>query len=126
MKNLQEITVGNLETYRNFIYIDDIANVMVKIAQNMGLVKNNIFNIAESNASIKSVLDLLCQMSEKYTRKKCSIITDAKLTRSGSLETSRFSLDCKKIKNTLNWSPEFDLKSGIEETFTFEIGVEKY
>ena len=98
---------GNLETFRDYIYIDDLVEALlqVQLIETTPLVLNigsgQKTNLQEIISALNSSFNGNLQINYKSAR-----ITD----RSG------FVLDIAKAKNLLRWSPKIDLESGIQLT----------
>jgi UDP-glucose 4-epimerase len=96
--------VGDGSQKRDFINVNDIvkANILAAISEIDSYHFGSIFNVGSGkNYSIKEIANMI---SNNY-----SFIPN----RSG--EVAETLADVELLKNTLNWSPEIDLKSWIKE-----------
>jgi CDP-glucose 4,6-dehydratase len=98
---------------RDFIYIDDVVNAYITLAENVDSknVKGEAFNFG-SNSPIK-ILDLVNKMI-KISGKNLKPLIKGKGKIKG--EISEQYLSSKKAKEILNWKPEVPLEDGLKKT----------
>lgn len=113
----EEIRVGNLEVYRNFVYIEDLVNALYLAFLSKEKIKGEIFNVSESSVKVSTVVEILLNLSSKYLRRKPWLIQDPSLARKCEMFDKKWELDCSKIFKILNWKPQFSLGEGLERTF---------
>lgn len=107
--------VGNINVHRNFVYVKDVAKacgIMLK----KKTARNNIINIAESAASLGTVIKMVSGIKKKHMGTSFRIEKDKTLVRPRRTEIGRFSMDCSKA-HSLGWKPAYTLEKGLEETF---------
>jgi UDP-glucose 4-epimerase len=100
---------GDGQQTRDYIFIRDIvhANLLA-----LNLNGSDIFNVGTGQeTTVNELTQLILEVSESNIA-----IQNAK---KNNFEQRRSSLDNKKLKEVLNWSPQFSLKEGLSETFTF-------
>jgi nucleoside-diphosphate-sugar epimerase len=114
------VKVGNIDIYRNFVYIKDVSRACAVMLKNRR-ARNTVINIAESSSSLRNVIDLVAKIKKKYTKKPLNIEQSKSLVRLKSTELGRFFLDCRKA-HSLGWMPKYTLEKGLEETFLHELG----
>ena len=97
---------GDGNQTRDFTYVTDVADALVKSTTQKGF---EIYNVGGGKAiSVNDLLGLI----EKYLNKK-AIINNIKRDPS-DIEHSL--ADIAKIKNKLNWNPKYNIKNGVIET----------
>ena len=114
-----EIKVGNLEAQKDFLYIDDVIEAYIQIAEAENL-KYNTYNIGSgSPVAIKSIMETLLQISGTSSK----VVVDPAKFRSA--DTNIMSLDISRIKNELNWSPRISLEEGLSRTLQYWLKQQK-
>ena len=104
--NKKEIQLLSSETKRDFIYISDVVDVIIKVIQ---LNKDglNIYNIGSGNSiSIKKLSEKILKISNS----KAKLVVLNKL-RKGEIPNTIS--DNSKIKKELNWEPKISIDTGI-------------
>jgi len=106
---------GDGKQTRDFIYIDDLVNAIICAAESEN-VGGEKFQIATNREStVAELLEVLCNILHENS------ITDVDVVygqaRVGDVKRN-FS-DISKAKRMLGWSPEFDLKTGLEHTVDY-------
>ena len=108
-----EIKVGNLETQKDFLYIDDVIEAYIKIIETPHL-QHNTYNIGTGNpVPVRRILEILLDCSGITSK----ITVDPKKLRNA--DTGVMSLDITRIKNELNWSPRTSLEDGLKKTLQY-------
>lgn len=102
----KEITLKNMKSIRDFIYIDDFCECLLKIV--LSKVKNLILNIGTGKGTdVLTLIKCICKtLGHDYT--------DKHITSSGLTE-SRLVLDIGLSKKIYNWVPKIDIEKGIQE-----------
>lgn len=98
---------------RDFIYISDIVNAYITLAENLERndVKGEVFNFG-SNSPIK-ILDLVDTVI-KISGKDLKPVVEGKEKPKGEIREQY--LSSEKAKRILNWSPEVSLENGLKKT----------
>ena len=110
---------GDGEQTRDFIYIDDLVNAITQAA-----VSNDVggekFQIATNREStVAEVVESLCAvLREKGVPDDEVVYGSARIG-----DVKRNFSDISKAKRMLGWSPEFDLKAGLENTVDYFINI---
>jgi len=110
------IKVGNLDFYRNFVYIEDLINALKLMLERRGKCKNQTFNVSESSIKMKKVLDIIKVMAAKHTNRSIDYSKDKRFIRPSAIEFRKFRLDCSKIKK-IGWAPKTKFNEGLRKTF---------
>ena len=97
---------SSLDTIRDYIYIDDLNDAILKSIYHID--KFQIFNIG---SGVGSSLSEVIACVEKTSRKKVNFIT--KWDENNIFYPRYNVLDISKAKNILRWTPKYDLASGI-------------
>jgi nucleoside-diphosphate-sugar epimerase len=95
---------GDGTQFRDFSYIEDIANGTVKALKNVGY---DIFNLGGGNGTY--TLNYMIQLIEEYLGKKAQIVYQDFL--SSDMKATWANID--KAKKVLAWQPQVDFKTGI-------------
>ena len=106
LKNRDFELFGSLEAIREFIYVKDLARIMILAAIKVN--KSSIFNVG-SGESIK--ISKLVQIIKGKTKFKKKIINKSKIK-----DNSRRVCDSKNLKKEINYKIIYNLNKGLEET----------
>jgi nucleoside-diphosphate-sugar epimerase len=93
---------------RNFIHVQDVANVFLHSLENYKTMKNNVFNVGLSDANLSK---------QELLEKIKTYIPDFAISYSDFYEDPDkrdYIVSNKKIEST-GWSPKFSLDNGIQE-----------
>jgi UDP-glucose 4-epimerase len=105
-----EIRLGNIEPYRDFVYVRDVAQALIALAKAEG-IDNGLYNVGTGK-----------EWSIRELVKTCEEIVDRPLkirsVESRRRPTDRWHLlaDISRIKEEIGWQPQYDLRKGLEET----------
>jgi nucleoside-diphosphate-sugar epimerase len=113
------IKTGNLSVEKNFIFVDDFVEALLKAAEAPPPSQNTIYNIGGAHTSLQKVLTLVKQIIEKKTGKKIKVIVRPKLSRPAKIEVNPFRLSTKKARDMLKWEPKVSLKNGLVKTVDY-------
>jgi dTDP-glucose 4,6-dehydratase len=106
-----QIRVGNLDTSRDFTYVKDTANAMVK-ALETEKIEGEIINIGTGKThKMKEILALV--QKETKTMKK-PVVVDKSRLRPKDVDT--LVTDNSKARRILDWNPEVSFEEGIQRT----------
>ncbi|MFA5232532.1 MAG: NAD-dependent epimerase/dehydratase family protein [Candidatus Paceibacterota bacterium] len=109
-KKSDRIKVGNIETVRDYIYVEDVVNVILKIIKKNSLNINHVYNIGTGKGhSGKEILSLL----EKIFKTKVKITKDKKLARKADRKFLLANMD--KICKSYKWQPNISLEEGLKK-----------
>lgn len=111
------VVLGNLEPYRDFIYVTDVADALTLILERG--TPEAIYNIGGNSMStirhITEVIGLLL----KNSGRNVEFVSDENRFR-GDLERARLIGDDSKIMNDLRWEPKIALEEGLKLTLSAE------
>jgi len=101
---------------REYVYVKDVVDGCVKLAEKTKCVKGHAFNFGSKN--ILSVLDVIKKI-EKTLGQKISY----KILNIAKNEIPRQYLDWTKAKKLLGWRPKTSFDKGILETYNWHKGI---
>ena len=102
----EKITIINKESKRDFLYVDDFVDVILKIIDYDS--KFDIFNVGSGvSYSFRDIIKKIEDMTSKkinieYKNDKESLIQDIKA-------------DILKLNNKINWKPKFSFEKGLQK-----------
>ncbi len=108
----EQIKLGNLSPTRDLTFVKDTCKGFVEIF-NSDKLFGEITNIGMSNEI--SVGDLVKKISS-LTGRKVEIITEEERIRPDKSEVERLYCSNKKLLENTNWTPDYDLDKGLNET----------
>jgi nucleoside-diphosphate-sugar epimerase len=96
---------------RDYIYIDDVIDVYLRIASMQATDFGAIYNVGTGKqTSIREIVDIACKVLN-IEEKPCWGSMNNR-----SWDTSTWVADNRKLVHTLNWQPRFDLEKGFAAT----------
>jgi len=105
------IRVGNLETSRDFTYVDDCVSAMIAAIETED-IEGEIINLGSSRTyKMKEVLDLIRKGADVEEK---DVVIDKGRLRLKDVEV--LVADNKKAKKILGWSPETNFEEGVRKT----------
>lgn len=108
------IHVGNLETSRDFTYIEDTTDAMIKALQSKK-IEGEVINIGTGKThKMKEILELI--KNETGTEKK-QVVPDVSRLRPRDVEV--LVTDNAKAKKLLGWTPTTTFEEGIRKTINW-------
>ncbi|MGE5582416.1 MAG: NAD-dependent 4,6-dehydratase LegB [Bacillota bacterium] len=111
----QKIVLGNLSPTRDLNYVDDTVNGFIKIAESDDTI-GEVVNIGSGREiSIGNLVNLIAEIMNS----KIEIVQDNQRIRPANSEVERLLCDNTKIKKYTNWTPQFSLESGLEQTIAW-------
>ena len=119
----ENVTLGSLEAYRNFIYIEDLINAInncIKKTEDSSEahseILNQTFNLSSYNLKIAEVLKEIITLAN-LAGINPNIIQDKNLFRASETQAQRYFLNCEKANRLLNWQPQYQFQNAIKTTF---------
>lgn len=110
-----EISLGSLDTRRDFTYVSDTVNGFLKGAEVAGIEGETINLGTGSEVTVGELVTLVCQI----TGKKVKINQDAARMRPEKSEVLRLLSDNRRAKHLLGWQPEVDIQTGLTNTINW-------
>ena len=106
-----KIKIGNLNTTRDFLYVEDLCAAYEKILRSKKLL-GEVTNVGvDSEISIKN---LILKIS-KILKIKLIPVVEKRRVRPQKSEVLRLKCDNTKIKRMTNWKPKYDLDEGLNK-----------
>ena len=115
-----DIQLGALHPTRDLVYVKDTAEGFVQIARADRTAGEQI-NIATQHEI--AIGDLARQLIA-LIRPEARLVTDAARLRPPQSEVERLSGSCQKLKKLTNWTPQYTLRAGLQETIAWFRGPE--
>src|SRR4029077_3492963 len=113
-----KVRMGRTDTFRDFIYVDDLVRALLKIGGILSSGKHitEIYNLASGNeASIEHVVRIM----GKTAGVDLEIISEERHVRASDRQYLR--ADITKAGRELGWTPEFSITRGLEEIVKAEL-----
>ena len=106
-----KIKIGNLNTTRDFLYVEDLCAAYEKILKSNKLL-GEVTNVGvDSEISIKN---LILKIS-KILKIKLIPVVEKKRVRPKKSEVLRLKCDNTKIKKMTNWKPKYEIDEGLSK-----------
>jgi NAD dependent epimerase/dehydratase len=115
LQGRNKINLGNIDTTRDFTYVSDTVDAMIKIYH------QKKFNGEFVNIGMKqeiSIKDLVIKIS-RLLNKKTVILQDKKRLRPMKSEVDRLFCDNDKLIKNTNWKAENSLETGLKKTINW-------
>lgn len=118
-----EIKLGSLLPTRDFNFVKDTASGFFEIAKSDRTIGEEINIATQTEISVKDIFDEL----SKQINPNAKIITDDIRIRPEKSEVERLLGANSKIKELTDWTPKYNLASGLEETIAWmKNNLDKY
>ncbi len=114
------IKVTSGKQRRDFIYIDDVVDIYIKIMSNGKRLSGQILNMG---TGVEHSNDEVVQKLFKVTGKKVKVEKGAFPKR--LWDTSHWVADISKTKKSLKWKPRFTLEYGLKKTYEWSLRNEE-
>ena len=111
LKHPDVVKFGYREPYRNFLYIDDLLDLYIKLIKNVDLCKGEVFCTGPDNAI---QIGRLAEIIASKIGYKGDIVWGTKPVRAG--EIYYLNSTGAKAKRVLDWEPRFNLSEGLDLT----------
>jgi NAD dependent epimerase/dehydratase len=111
IENKKKISLGSLNTKRDFTYVEDTANAYLKTLNKKKIKYGEVINLGTGiSYSIKETLSLI----EGIFNRKVFVEKDLKRKRPLKSEVNLLLSDNKKAKKIINWRPKYIKKKGFK------------
>ena len=120
-----EIKLGDLTPTRDFNYVKDTCRGFIHLSKCDGVIGQEVNVCSNYEISMRDTLNLIA----KLMGREVNFIEDTQRLRPKNSEVFRLWGDNSKIKSLTDWSPEYDISRGLQETidwFTKEENLKKY
>ena len=119
MKDRDEITVGPLQTIKNFIYVENVAAAVLLALKAPRSAHNHTYNIGGKPIALSQILIQIKSVVEKRLDKKISIRIDQSLQLPTHNEIGPFAVSTVASQKMLKWKLKVPLKKGLESTVDY-------
>ncbi len=113
LNNSKEIILGNVNTARDFTYVQDTASAIIKSI----IEKKAIGEIINVGSGTEISILNLAKKILKIAKKKTKIKYDK--SRERPYDVNRLNCNNKKAKKILKWSPKISMDEGLSQTFSW-------
>ena len=104
-----------LTARRDFIYIDDVINALIKATKTRG-IEGEIFNIGGGRAfDVQEIVDLIQEISQ--TNLKISLDDKKQLEFDRIIGSKTVFANIEKARKDLSWKPRYSIKEGLKKTY---------
>lgn len=120
LKSSSEVKLGNIDTKRDYVYMDDVVDGFILVAKNTLLSRSKIFNLGTGKASsAKEIMDTIQSIfSQSNIRKDVNVFIEEKMIRRN--DRPMLLANISEAKRVLKWSPKYDLRNGLSVLLTKE------
>ena len=109
-----ELNLASPEAVRDYIYIEDILDLYMKIIEKTYELKGEVFNVGSgSQTTIQYVVTKIM----KLTQSKSSVNWGSVNGR--IWDTEKWEADIKKTSKFFNWKPTYDIDKGLKKTISW-------
>ena len=112
IENKQLKLYGNKESYRDFLFFEDVVGAFMKI----GLADDKIFDgsfFVVGSSELVTISDVWNVIADKIGEVSVLVDNDVELN---PIEMRSFVGDYTKLSKVVSWKPEVNLETGIERT----------
>jgi nucleoside-diphosphate-sugar epimerase len=119
----EDIVIGNPDSARDFIFIEDVIDLYQKIVNSPELIKpGEVYNLGTGKQY--SVADVV-KMCIEITKSNSKIVSKEEFER--SYDSTTWVSDMSKTEKTFGWKPKHSLREGLEKTINwFEKNLHTY
>jgi UDP-glucose 4-epimerase len=115
ISNNPKISTGNLETIRDYIYIDDVVDAILLVLEKNEEFDNQIYNLGTSIGT-KGIR--VVRLIADYLGKEPSIKLDEKLLR--KVDQPELVAEIDKFSREYKWSPNYNIEKGLKKMMKVE------
>ncbi len=108
MRDVPVIVKGSLERFRDFIYVDDLVDVLIK-SELCEKMYGDVFNVGTGRTT--TVLELIQSMLKAFGKKDFKLWVVVEGNTPGDIRG--FAANISKLKAALGWVPEHNIEQGI-------------
>jgi len=112
----KEIRATKGEQKRDFIYVEDVADVYLNVLDNLRNLNEEFIEFEIGTGNSISIRDFVSKMEEEINE-KANIKWGAIPYRKNEIFDSE--ADIKKAEQYLEWSPKYDISSGLKKTINW-------
>lgn len=116
LKNQEKITLGELNSTRDFLYVKDCVLGFIAAAENPKKTVGEVINLGTGE---ETTIGMLASRIIELTGTKARVVQEAARLRPKASEVMRLCADITKAKNLLGWVPKTKLAEGLEHTISW-------
>lgn len=119
LKIKKKIKVGNTKSYRDYLYVDDLCEALLKIKNKKNSKKFQIFHLSNKKVKLEKILIII---SKYFIRNNIQLefeIHNA-LKRNKKFELGKFKLLRYTSSTKLQWYPKTSIDKGIKKILNYE------
>jgi NAD dependent epimerase/dehydratase len=121
--NAERIKLGSLDPIRDMLYVKDTARGFLMA----GAYESSIGQVINLGTGIGVTIGELAQMIQEIVGTTKEILEDNQRIRPEKSEVFKLLCDNRKAYDLIDWTPKFDLKSGLAETVDwFKENIQQY
>ncbi len=114
--------VSSPDSVRDFVFIEDVIEAYIKVAENIDKIKGEIFNIGSGKQySVGEVVSRIIKLTGNKVKPEWKSIPNSRV------EPEVWQADISKSKDILKWQPKHSLEQGLNNTVKwFEKNISLY
>jgi len=106
-----DVKLANPKAVRDFIYIDDVIDLYLKILANPEKLKGEVFNVG---LGTQECIEYIAKTVKNIEESPSNLVFGALDGRCS--DTEMWFSDNKKVKETFNWKPQFTIEDGLKKS----------
>jgi len=107
----QPLNLANPNSVRDYIYADDVLDLLFLGVDNIEHCKGQVFNVGGGvQKTVQEVVDNILRLTESTSTLNWNTMSGR------SFETKRWEADMLKVSEYFNWSPRYLLEEGLQKT----------
>lgn len=107
----RRVKLANPDAVRDYIYIEDVCDIYIKILQNPEKIKAEIFNLGYGKQhSVKFMAEIVKKLISEDVKLNYNEINGRKA------DTDIWVADIEKIKKIFDWEPKYDMEKGLKKS----------
>lgn len=119
MKEKNDITVGPLQTVKNFTYVENVASAVLLALEAPRSAYNRRYNIGGKPIALSEILAHVKGIVEKKLNKRIKIHIDRSLQLPQQNEVGPFEVVTDSAQKVLHWKQTVPLEEGLERTVDY-------
>lgn len=105
------VKLANPDAVRDYIYIEDVCDVYVKILKNPEKIKGEIFNLGYGE---QHTVQFMAETAKKLIPGEIELKYNEVIGRKA--DTDIWVADIEKIKRTFDWEPRYNMEKGLKKS----------
>lgn len=119
MLALDYVTTGPLSTKKNFVYVHDVVDAILRALKAPVSARNHAYNIGGKHASLEEVLTTLKAVFARTKKRTIRTIEEKLSLRPSKAEVAPFILSDAKARRLLKWKAKTPLYKGLQKTIEY-------